>query len=113
MFGNILDLVASIHTVILCRLHRIFCGLPFCVDDQSVHINLHRPNLLLIADFWICKHAAKLVGYHCACHILLAKWIDFALSGISCEPYGITNVCNQTAYWIPVYRRGYQVLVIR
>ena len=27
MFGNILDLVASIYTVILCRLHRIFCGL--------------------------------------------------------------------------------------
>ena len=28
MFGYILDLAASIYTVILCRLHRIFCGLP-------------------------------------------------------------------------------------
>ena len=27
MFSYILDFVASIHTVILCRLHRIFCGL--------------------------------------------------------------------------------------
>ena len=27
MFGNILDFVVSIYTVILCRLHRIFCGL--------------------------------------------------------------------------------------
>ena len=27
MLGNILDLAASIYTVILCRLHRIFCGL--------------------------------------------------------------------------------------
>jgi len=27
MFGNILDLVASIYTVTLCRLHRIFGGL--------------------------------------------------------------------------------------
>ena len=29
MFGNILDLVASIYTVTLCRLHRIFGGLDF------------------------------------------------------------------------------------
>ena len=29
MFGNILDLVVSIHTVIRCRLHRIFCGLEY------------------------------------------------------------------------------------
>ena len=27
MFGIILDFVVSIYTVILCRLHRIFCGL--------------------------------------------------------------------------------------
>ena len=27
MFGNILDFVVSIYTVIRCRLHRIFCGL--------------------------------------------------------------------------------------
>ena len=29
MFGNILDFVVSIYTVILCRLHRIFCGLDY------------------------------------------------------------------------------------
>lgn len=83
------------------------------VDDRSVHINLHRPDLLLIAHFWICKHVAKLIGHYCACHILMAKRIDSALPGISCEPYGITNVCNQTAYWITVYHRGNQVPVIR
>ena len=32
MFSYILDFVASIHTVILCRLHRIFCGL---VDAET------------------------------------------------------------------------------
>ena len=31
MFGYILDFVVSIYTVILCRLHRIFCGLYY--DD--------------------------------------------------------------------------------
>ena len=29
MFGNIFDFVASIHTVILCRLHRIFWALAY------------------------------------------------------------------------------------
>ena len=34
MFGNILDFVASIYTVIRCRLHRIFCGL-FSVGSKE------------------------------------------------------------------------------
>ena len=34
MFSYILDFVASIHTVILCRLHRIFCGL--AIDTIAV-----------------------------------------------------------------------------
>ena len=36
MFGNILDLVVSIHTVIRCRLHRIFCGLEYSRRSQPL-----------------------------------------------------------------------------
>jgi len=50
MFGNILDLVASIYTVTLCRLHRIFSGLladaenlPDLLNQYVYFFNNHRP----------------------------------------------------------------------
>ena len=36
MFGNILDLVVSIHTVIRCRLHRIFRGLEYMLEQSYI-----------------------------------------------------------------------------
>jgi len=38
MFGNILDLVASIYTVTLCRLHRIFSSLATTPPEKFVII---------------------------------------------------------------------------
>ena len=40
MFGNILDLVASIYTVTLCRLNRIFGGLRF--EYMTLFIGAHQ-----------------------------------------------------------------------
>ena len=66
MFSYILDFVASIHTVILCRLHRIFCGLNFRVKNT----------ISLLSVLWNTIAITALII--CFLHLILSyTWIDF------------------------------------
>ena len=50
MFAFILDFAASIYTVILCRLHRIFCGLVYNPDVLSCLANLSNDEVFTPPD---------------------------------------------------------------
>ena len=52
MFGNILDFVASIYTVIRCRLHRIFCGLGSVYSSQAFQRAHEHYNILRSMAKW-------------------------------------------------------------
>ena len=99
MFGYILDFVVSIYTVILCRLHRIFCGLPDKQKspDFSVETALLFSSTIIkqwfqpfglhthcLTNSFVCNFLSSSAGFNlCSCffRLTLAFWLS--LSGFS------------------------------
>ena len=70
MFVFILDFAASIYTVILCRLHRLFCGLDSTHEErieyillkQTEHLSSIRKMLLFFVVLTCISLAAGLIA---------------------------------------------------
>ena len=94
MFSYILDFVASIHTVILCRLHRIFCGLDGCIPVRHSHQReINWATLLIFASFevLISKSVAQFFALIFAYIMELRKAVKNKISTISDSSHPYTQ----------------------